>query len=385
MKTWHKIADWLEIRACVPAYSGWVLAAFSICFLGAAINTMAGWLYVISGISFALLAIAATLPMRSLRKLRLKRLPIQPISVGDQLTVEIEIENQSNQPKTLVQFQDMLPFVLGQPVKGIIESLAPQETYRWVYYHPTQRRGFYRWHAIQLRTATPVGLFWCRRNREAAATAVVYPTVLPLTLCPLIDGMGQDNSPQFSSRDRQAQAANENVTRSLRPYRWGDPIRLVHWRTSARYGELRVRELEVFTGGQEVTICLDSSGVWREEDFEQAVIAAASLYFYAYRCKLNAKLWTAGTGLLHGNGVVLQALASVNPQEEPGDSGLPNVPVIWLTQNPQTLNSLPLASRWLLWPQVSPTEAKTPISRDFPGILINAEQDLQLQLQSAIR
>lgn len=159
MKTGHKIADWLEIRACVPAYSGWVLAAFSICFLGAAINTMAGWLYVISGISFALLAIAATLPMRSLRKLRLKRLPIQPISVGDQLTVEIEIENQSNQPKTLVQFQDMLPFVLGQPVKGIIESLAPQETYRWVYYHPTQRRGFYRWHAIQLRTATPVGLF----------------------------------------------------------------------------------------------------------------------------------------------------------------------------------------------------------------------------------
>lgn len=385
MKTWHKIGDWLEIRACVPAYSGWVLAAFSICFLGAAINTMAGWLYVISGISFALLAIAATLPVRSLRKLRLKRLPIQPISVGDQLTVEIEIENQSNQPKTLLQFQDMLPFVLGQPVQGIIETLAPQETYRWVYYHPTQRRGFYRWHAIQLRTATPLGLFWCRRNREAAATAVVYPTVLPLTLCPLIDGMGQDNSPQFSSRDRQAQAANENVTRSLRPYRWGDPIRLVHWRTSARYGELRVRELEVFTGGQEVTICLDSSGVWREEDFEQAVIAAASLYFYASRCKLNAKLWTAGTGLLHGNGVVLQALASVNPQEEPGDSGLPNAPVIWLTQNPQTLNSLPIASRWLLWPQVSPTEAKTPISRDFPGILINAEQDLQLQLQSAIR
>ena len=35
---------------------------FLFCFFGAAINTMAGWLYVISGVSFALLAVAAVLP-----------------------------------------------------------------------------------------------------------------------------------------------------------------------------------------------------------------------------------------------------------------------------------------------------------------------------------
>lgn len=380
----HRFANWLETHWVIPAYSGWILGAFSICFFAAAINTMAGWLYVISGVSFALLAIAATLPARSLRGLKIQRLPIEPISSGDQLTVELQIENQSKEAKTLLQFQDIIPFVLGQPVQGTVETIPPQESYRWIYYHPTQQRGGYRWHTVQLRTATPLGLFWCRRHRHVPATAIVYPTVLPLATCPLVDELGQEDSAQFYSRDRRSKSANENVTRSLRPYRWGDPIRLVHWRTSARYGQLRVRELEIFTGGQEIIICLDSAGIWRQEDFEQAVIAAASLYFYATQCQLKAKLWTSATGLLQGHRVVLEALASVNPSEEPGTSSPPNQPLIWLAQN-MDVNSLPAGSRWVVWPSASPTAQKNLINRERPGILIQPEQPLQPQLQSSLR
>lgn len=54
---------------------------------------MAGWLYVISGTSFALLAIAAVLPVRSLKPLEVHRRPIEPVSVGNQLTIELEIYN----------------------------------------------------------------------------------------------------------------------------------------------------------------------------------------------------------------------------------------------------------------------------------------------------
>jgi uncharacterized protein (DUF58 family) len=69
---------------------------------------MAGWLYVISGISFALLGIAAVLPPRSLLGLVVQRLPIQPVTAGDDLTVELEICNQTNRPVTLLQVQDIL-------------------------------------------------------------------------------------------------------------------------------------------------------------------------------------------------------------------------------------------------------------------------------------
>jgi len=107
--------------------------------------------------------------------------------------------------------------------------------------------------------------------------------------------MGQEASNQFYSQ-RRFHVATEGMTRSLRPYRMGDPTRLIHWRTSARYGELRVRELEVVTGGQEIIIALDSAAAWQEDNFEQAVIAAASLYFYSQRQQLNVKLWTGLTG-----------------------------------------------------------------------------------------
>ncbi|XWK87899.1 MAG: DUF58 domain-containing protein [Phormidium sp.] len=383
MRIAHRLADWLERRWVVPAYSGWVLGAFSLCFLAAAINTMAGWLYVISGVSIALMVIGATLPVRSLHRIHLQRLPIPPISAGDELTVEIELHNQSSQPKTLLQIRDLIPFVLGQPVSGVIETILPGQTHRWIYYQPTQKRGLYRWHTIQLRTATPIGLFWCRRERQIPTTAIVYPTVLPLTTCPLIDEIGQEDSPQYFSRDRRSQLANQDLTRSLRPYRWGDPFRLVHWRTSARYGELRVRELEVFTGGQEVVICLDSAALWDAENFEQAVIAAASLYFYATRTQLGAKLWTANTGLVQGHRVVLEALASVNFGETPGNTPPPDQPIVWLTSNSVSLNSLPAGSRWLLWPDRT-TAPKTMV-RERPGILIQPEQQLQTQLQSGIR
>lgn len=394
----QKIADWLETHWVTPSYSGWLLSGLFLFFFVAATNTMAGWLYVISGVGFALLAIAAILPERILRNIHVHRNPIHPVSNGEPLTLELVLDNTSNQAKTLIQGQDMLPHILAQPVKAAIESIPPNSTYSWTYSQPTERRGIYRWQNVQLRTAAPLGLFWCRRTRLAKAIAVVYPTVLPLTQCPLIDEMGRDASLRFN-RDRRAQAATEGITRSLRPYRWGDPTRLVHWRTSARYGELRVRELEVFTGGQELVICLDSALLWQPAPdatltfsaaFEQAVIAATSLYFYASRRNLSVKLWTAGTGLVQGNQSVLEALAGVQPREDVHAENLPLLPLIWLTQNPTGLNTLPPGSRWILWMPERSThdQPESEISRAHSsnsGIIIQPDQPLQLQLQGAVK
>lgn len=381
----NRITDWLETHWVTPAYAGWLLGGVAISFFGAATNTMAGWLYAISGIIFALLVLAAVLPGRTLKQIQVRRRPILPVSVGDELTIELEIENQTLKPKTLLQVQDVLQSELGKSVKTPIETIASQSVHPWVYYYPTQKRGVYRWHEVQLRTATPLGLFWCRRSWNAPAKAIVYPTVLPLTSCPLVDEMGREESAQNYS-DRRSHSATEDLTRALRPYRVGDPTRLIHWRTSARYGQLQVRELEVFTGSQDIIICLDSSTKWRFEDFEQAVIAAASMYFYACSRQLNAKLWTPKTGLLHGNQVVLEVLAATNAGEDGSAGAPPYIPLIWLTQNPVSFDSLPPGSRGVLWPSnlVEGDSAK-PVNRTHLGIVIDSEEPLQRQLQQPLR
>lgn len=384
MKPIRAIVNWLETRAAAPAYGGWVLGGIAICFFGAAINTMAGWLYVLSGVSLALLLIAAVLSVRSLRDLSIIRLPIAPVSVGDVLNIELEITNPSPQPKSLLRVQDTLPFVLGKPVTQAIEVIPGQKSYQWIYYHPTEHRGVYRWHTVEIATGAPLGLFWCRRDQTVPAKAVVYPTVLPLTHCPLIDEMGQEDSRRGDPRGRPLQTATEGLTRSLRPYRIGDPIRLIHWRTSARYGELRVRELEIVTGGQEIIIAIDSAANWEQDNFEQAVIAAASMYFYAHRQQMQVQLWTAATGLVQGDRVVLETLAATNPNEEneQGSIDLPRQAIIWLTENPVSFKSLPSGSRWLLWQSISSTPPEQLFNRNYSGITIQADKQLQPQLQS---
>lgn len=385
MKIITPTINWLETRACAPAYSGWVLTGVAISFFGAGINTMAGWLYAISGVSFALLGVAAYLPPRSLLGLVVKRRPIQPVTAGEELTLELEIFNQTQQPVSLLQVKDILPFVLGKPVQQSIETILPQSNYHWVYYHPTQRRGVYRWQTVELGSGAPLGLFWCRRQRDAAATAIVYPTVLPLTHCPLVDEMGQEDSSNSDPRGRPLQTATTGLVRSLRPYRVGDPTRLIHWRSSARYGELRVRELEIITGGQEIIIALDSAGNWEEENFEQAAIAAASLYFYAHKQQMQVQLWTASTGLVKGERLVKETLAATTIKEDASATLTKSYPLIWLTQNTISLSSLPAGSRWVLWQDRSSIKEQAIVNWEYPGIMLQTGQELQPQLQKSLR
>ncbi|HAC64535.1 MAG TPA: DUF58 domain-containing protein [Cyanothece sp. UBA12306] len=384
MKNSSPIIEWLENHWATPAFSGWLLGGIAICFFGAAANTMAGWLYILSGTIAALLGLGAVLPIQSQRHLKVHRLPITPVSAGDDLTVEVIIENTEKKPKTLIQVWDLIPHVLGQPVKTAIEVIPPQGQKFWTYYLPTQRRGVYRWQEVQLRTGSPLGLFWCRRRQEVCAKAIVYPQILPLTQCPLIDTIGQEDSDKMQS-DRHYQAAHEGVTKTLRPYRHGDPMRLIHWRTSARFDEFKVRELEIITGGEDILICLDSASSWEPEIFEQGVIAAASLYFYALRSQLNVKFWTARTGVIHGNRRVLEALAAIEAEEESLNLALPNLPMIWLTQNLATLETLSQGSRWLVFGTEEGKNPQNLINNPNHGLVITPEQPLALQLQKPLR
>ncbi|MGK7928809.1 MAG: DUF58 domain-containing protein [Spirulina sp.] len=382
MKITTRILDWLERHWVKPAYSGGVLLGIAICFFGAATNTMAGWLYALSGIIFALLGLGAFLAARSLSHLQVRRRLIAPISAGEELILELELENTSHQPRSLLQVYDVLPSVLGKAKPTAIEVIPPQQTHRITYYHPTQRRGVYRWQEVELRTATPLGLFWALRSRRVPAKAIVYPQVLPLRVCPLVDTIGQEESLQ-TERDRRYESATEGITKALRPYRIGDPTRLIHWRTSAKFGNLQVRELEVITSGKEVIISLDSGAAWDSEAFERAVIAAASLYFHASRCLFSVKLWTAKTGLVQGNRVVLETLAATYIQEEQHSIPPKDPPLVWLTPNVNSIRSLNRGSCYLLFGDASADPI--PASLHLQGFAIDPEHPLQDQLQRKVR
>lgn len=399
----RSILHWLETRWVVPAYAGWVLGSLVLFFFGAATNTMAGWLYVMSGTMLALLAIAASLPPRLLRSLIVVRPSISPVMAGDPMTIRVTVQNSSAQSRELLQLRDPLPKSLEHLASTVIEHLKPHGSFEWVYEIPGSLRGVHQWHTLQFRTAAPLGLFWCQRDIHAPAKAIVYPTILPLDRCPLLDQLGQDTHAQCLSH-QNAQQANDGLTRAIRPYRWGDPTRLIHWRTSARYGELRVRELEVLTSSPSVVIAIDTAIDWDPESFEQAAIAACSLYDYACRQQMNVSIWTAEYGMVHMRHAIYEVLAAMTPHQGSPQANPNSASVVWLTQFSTRLDHVAAESYWLLWspllqtnhthgkfslnerPHESSPSLRTALSPHIgQGHVIYPDQNLQPQLSAPLK
>ncbi len=366
-----KFFRYLEHHFCVPEFAGGMLIMLSGFFFAAATNTLSGWLYVISGVSFALLLIGGVLPSRVIKDIQIVRSPIEPVSAGDEISVELVILNTGKTDKSLFQVYDFPPQPLisssrtkvSSPVK-VIEQLAPQQSQIWIYSIDSQNRGIYWFERVDLVTASPFGLFRSRRSqsgKQVEQKLIVYPQVLTLNQCPLVDQMGTDETPKTYSQRYINANANDGLTKALRPYRWGDPTRLIHWRSSAKFGELKIRELEITLSGQDLVIALDTELGWKDYQFEEAVVAAASLYFYAQGVNLNVKLWTSLGGLVQGQRIVLETLAGVNPSDSTSDSAnlsaypakLPETPLVWLTHKRDSLTSLSPNSRWLLWQEQS--------------------------------
>ncbi len=349
---------------------------------------MAGWLYVITGIMVALLFVGALTPPRVLQGLVIQRLPSNPVSVGDSLTMHLQLSNPSRAPRALLTIQDHLPPGLASTSRlpsRVISELGPQATEQWRYQVTPQKRGIYHWRTVTLRTAAPLGLFWCQRAWSVQGTAVVYPIILNLNACPLLDHLGQDTSQKWVDRQYQLQLSTEGLTRSLRPYRWGDALRLVHWRTSARYGELRVRELDALSGGTAVVLGLDVGGAWIPDEFEQAVMAIAAVYFYARKQNIPVQVWLGQADGLVSEMAILHALAGVQPQSE-SSSPPKQGPILWFTTagqtgttaTPPTIAALPPGSGFFLWPG----QAGQRSLELGPGQIIYPDQPLQPQLET---
>ncbi|TAD80173.1 MAG: DUF58 domain-containing protein [Oscillatoriales cyanobacterium] len=378
----HRWQAWVtswETRAVGLSFSGALLGTIALFFFGAATNAMAGWLYVMSGVLLALMAVAAVLTARSLGGLTVTRSTVAPISVDDVAVVDCQIHNPSGQARALLQWVDRPPAPLS-PAEGSIALIPAQGSATLQARFRADRRGIYRWPELTLRSGAPFGLFWKRQAIAAPAKVVVYPRVWPLSQCPIVDWMGEGDA-QNTAGDRALRLGMEGLTRSLRPYRWGDSTRLIHWRSSARFGELQIRELETAATGPDLIVALDSAIAWNPEDFEQAVEAAASIYVYASRCYLDPFLWTAATGLVRGRQVVLETLAGTQAgeltQQEP-----PTRAVLWLTTAVDRVASLPDRSRWLLWLAPGTGLAGAGLGQSGRGLTITRDRPIAEQLQA---
>ncbi|WP_237724866.1 DUF58 domain-containing protein [Deinococcus alpinitundrae] len=181
-------------------------------------------------------------------------------------------------------------------------------------------RGEYHWPETVLRWADPFGLFWRSTRLRFPTRLEVYPGVHGLRLPDLLRPLLSEGA-----LSRTLGLDDPLSLRGARPYVPGDPPGRIHWRLSARTGELTVRELER-TASSRLLLYLDSRG--DEVFIESAVRLAASLIQEALKLDLPVSLSTPGGATPSGRTpqalrAALSRLATL--QCRPASDPLPNL------------------------------------------------------------
>lgn len=174
----------------------------------------------------------------SLRWVRLTfERPAKRVQVGDSVETRVAVNNTGPIPMLGVEVWDLLDLPGGG--SGKVVHLGAGKTKEIVLRGSATRRGIYTLKGPALVSVDPLGVL--RRSRRAPGTAelVVVPAVQPIPdfVTSYVDLLGEEGS---HSRAHTTGGAISSV----REYLPGDNYKYVHWKTTARTGELMVKQFD---------------------------------------------------------------------------------------------------------------------------------------------
>lgn len=237
------------------------------------------------------------------------------ISAGHTAKVTLRLENVSRLPTGLMLAEDTVPYALGTRPRFVLDGIEREGIRELSYPLRSDLRGKFTIGPLEVRIADAFGLVEVGRSFSSNAMFLVTPKVVPLASSAVSGSwVGEGDG---SSRAVAAAGEDDVIPRA---YRDGDELRRVHWRSTARYGELMVRREEQRWRNR-TTLLLDTrrsahAGTGASSSFEFAVSAAASIGVHMAHQGLDGQLIT-DTGPIASAGmfedVLLDTLSVIKP------------------------------------------------------------------------
>jgi len=222
--------------------------------------------------AFVLFAIGLVWPIVILARVSVEVVAPSDGAVGDEVPLRIIVRGRTDRVEVRVLDPPGRWWRTAVPGVGTMPHLAT-------------RRGVFDEVRVQLRTSAPLGVFV--RVRQARVRMPEPITIAP-SARPAAAVLYPIGDEALMTDPVPASVAGGDTVRAVRPYVPGDPARLVHWATSARLGELVVREHDP-PAAQGLALVVDLSGP--DEWGDEAASYAAGM----------------GRAALAGGGVVLLA------------------------------------------------------------------------------
>ena len=194
--------------------------------------------------------------------------------VGDRMRVTYTLRNASRLPKPWLEIHNPTTLPGGLPGRAI--TLGGRSERSWLIRAPLSRRGHFRIEPLHIRTSDPFGFFEASATVGQGVSVVVYPRLEPLPRWRL-PAAALEGSRASPVRTLQTTP----MATSIRPYAPGDAMNRIHWKATARYGEIQVKEFDLEQTA-DAWIILDlqrsiQTGHGDESTVEAAIRAAASI------------------------------------------------------------------------------------------------------------
>jgi len=173
------------------------------------------------------------------RGLRLtRRADFYRAGVGDIFKEQFEVFNGSRLPGGWVELHNEMPLPMASGSR-LLTRLRPREKQTFVTRTWLTRRGGFPVGPTRLVVADALGLFSSQRRFLPERKLVVLPLVYQVR--------GFVQPPGFLPGGKVINRKSVDITphaSGVRPYVPGDPMRRIHWPTTARRGQLNVKEFE---------------------------------------------------------------------------------------------------------------------------------------------
>jgi uncharacterized protein (DUF58 family) len=202
------------------------------------------------------------------------------VEAGRPTAVAVQVRNDGSLASAPVVWRDLLPPPAGSTPPGALPSLAGSlfdaersgEAATLRYTLTPDRRGVFPIGPLVLDEQDPFRLVTLRHAVGSRHDLVVTPRISRLPAVALTRALSDGDAHQVH---RQSSAGEDDaITRS---YLTGDPMRRVHWRATARHGELMVRQEEQRSDPEAVLLLETRASDTDAAEFERAVEFTASL------------------------------------------------------------------------------------------------------------
>jgi uncharacterized protein (DUF58 family) len=201
-----------------------------------------------------------------------RRLVPARLPAGQSAELTIRLANISKLRTGLLLAEDAVPYELGRRPRFVFHGIGGGGNKEFRYQLRSDTRGKYTIGPLQVRVADSFGLVSITRAFTGTNTLTVTPRIIPLTRPPLGGNWLGD-----SEHGKRSIAVSGEDDVAPRAYRTGDGLHRVHWRSTARHGELMVRREEQYWRNT-ASLFLDTRrAAFSGTLFELAVITAASI------------------------------------------------------------------------------------------------------------